>query len=583
MQSTPTRSSNNASISLPATSRGRLVVSALTAAVLLAACGGAEQKPEPISDADAVRFLEQASFGPTPDAIAHLQSIGYSQWVEEQFNAPSNQPSHVQLVEASAVARAATKPDATDVTYSWWTHAIQDNAQLRQRVAFALSEIFVISTSSDLSDQGRAVASYMDMLTRDSTATYRQLLEDVAMHPAMGIYLSHRGNRKEDTTSGRVPDENFAREVMQLFSIGLYELNLDGSIKLNAGQPVETYSANDVKGLAKVFTGFSWNWPSAQSALVWWKCFWRTAECKDNSQEVSAMSGYSQEHSTSAKQFLGVTVDAQSTANPQASLRQALDRLANHPNTAPFISKQLIQRLVTSNPSPSYVQDVAQVFKATGGDLRQVVRTILLHAEARHPTGGGEVGKLREPVLRLAHLMRAIPHTSDTYAAQAAAGSLPYYPVSETDNPGTALGQTPMRSPSVFNFFRPGYKPPQTNLSERDLVSPEMQITTETTVVGYANFVSTILNDGWGKWNSAASRNDVRFDLSTFDSLVDQPQQLVDAVAKRLLGTTVPAEVSSEAVAAINAMANRTASDRRKRAQAAVLLVAVSPSFIVEQ
>lgn len=602
MLSTPLRSFTRCSFPPCARlTRAYWPLSGAALAVLLSACGGAQQtpesvsaptptpqqtlnqKPEPISDADAARFLEQASFGPTPDSMAHLQSVGYQPWIEEQFSVTSNQPTHLQVVQASAADRAAPKADYADVTYSWWTHAILDNAQLRERVAFALSEIFVISTTGDLADQGRAVASYMDMLARDSTATYRQLIEDVAMHPAMGNYLSHKTNRKEDLGTGRVPDENFAREVMQLFSIGLYELNPDGSIKLTNGQPSETYNASDVKGLAKVFTGFSWNWPSAQSALVWWKCFWRTSECRDASQDVSPMTGYSQEHSTSVKQFLGVTVDAQSTANPQASLKAALDRLANHPNTAPFISRQLIQRLVTSNPSPSYVQDVAQVFKSTGGDLKQVVAAVLLHREARHPDAGDAVGKLREPVLRVAHLMRALPHTSDTYSTQAAAGTMAYYPISDTDNPGTALGQTPMRAPSVFNFFRPGYKPPQTDLGDRDLVSPEMQITTETTVVGYANFVASILNDGWGRWNSTTRLNDVRFDLSTFESLAAQPQSLVDAVAKRLLATTAPSDVSSEAVAAITAMPNVTASDRRKRAQAAVLLVAVSPSFIVQQ
>ncbi|MGE5450407.1 MAG: DUF1800 domain-containing protein [Acidobacteriota bacterium] len=548
----------------------------------LAACGGADEK-KPISEADAVRFLEQASFGPTPDAIAQLQAVGYEKWIEDQFSVVSNQPTHLQVVEASAADRAAPKPDSSDVTYSWWTHAIRDNAQLRQRVAFALSEIFVVSTTSDLGGEGRMVASYMDMLARDSSATYRQLLEDVAMHPAMGIYLSHKTNRKEDPTSGRVPDENFAREVMQLFSIGLYELNADGSLKLNNGQPIETYNANDVKGLAKVFTGFSWNWPTAQLALVWWKCFWRTSECRTAGQEVSAMTGYAQEHSTSAKQFLGVTVEAQATANPSASLKAALDRLANHPNTAPFISRQLIQRLVTSNPSPSYVQDVAQVFTSTGGDLRQVIPAILMHQEARHHDTSDTAGKLREPVLRVTHLLRALPHASDTYSSKASAGSVAYYPISDTDNPGTALGQTPMRSPSVFNFFRPGYKPPQTELGARGLVAPEMQITTETTVLGYANFVAGILNDGWGKWNANTRLYDLRFDLSAFSALADDPASLVDSVARRLLGSTAPEEVTTEAVAALSAMPAATAADRRKRAQAAILLLAVSPSFIVQQ
>lgn len=585
MLTTSTRSSLQHRLNSPDTQTPtrRGLASACLATILLAACGGADEKPEPISEAEAVRFLAQASFGPTSADIAYLQSLGYGKWIDEQLRAPSLQPTHLQLVEASASARSATKPDVVDVTYSWWTHAIKDNAQLRQRVAFALSEIFVVSTAGDLGDKGRMVASYMDMLTRNTNSTYRVLLEDVAMHPTMGIYLSHKGNRKEDLGTGRVPDENFAREVMQLFSIGLYELNPDGSVKLTNGQPIETYNSDDVKGLAKVFTGFSWNWPSTQSALVWWKCFWRTSECNDNSQDVSSMSGYTQEHSTSVKQFLGVTVDAQSSANPQLSLRTALDKLANHPNTAPFISKQLIQRLVTSNPSASYVSDIAQVFKTTGGHIGQVVKAILLHAEARHPSDSDATGKLREPVLRLAHLMRALPHSSDTYLAQAAASRPPYYPISETDDPGGSLGQTPMRAPSVFNFFRPGYLPAQTQLGNRGLVSPEMQITTETTVVGYANFVASILNDGFGKWNSGTGLNDIRFDLSAFEALAGQPQQLVTTVGKRLLGTEVPTEVANPAVTAISAMPNTTARDKRRRAQAAVLLIAVSPSFIVQQ
>lgn len=558
---------------------------ALIALGSLSACGSDEEAPpEPITEAQAVRFLEQASFGPTPEDVARLQSLGYGKWIDEQFAQASTLPTHLQMAEATAQARSVSKPDGNDVTYSWWTHAIKDNAQLRQRVAFALSEIFVISTASDnLAMQGRMVASFMDMLARNSSTTYRQLLEEVALHPAMGAYLSHRGNRKEDASSGRVPDENFAREVMQLFSIGLYELNPDGSPRLNNGQPIETYTANDVKGLAKVFTGFSWNWPSTKSALVWWKCFWRTAECTETLQETTSMSGYAQEHSTSVKQFLGTTIDAQTTANPQQSLQTALDRLANHPNTAPFISRQLIQRLVTSNPSPSYVQDVASTFRSSRGNLKEVVRAILLHAEARKPSDPETSGKLREPVLRLAHLMRSLPHTSDTYSAQAAAGGVAYYPLGETDNPGTSLSQTPMRAPSVFNFFRPGYIPPQTELGARGMMAPEMQLTTETTVVGYANFIASILNDGLGKWDSNKRLNDIRFDLTSFEALADQPAQMVSAVHRRLLGTEPPADLTSEAVAAIESMPNRNVGERRKRAQAAVLLVAVSPSFLVQQ
>lgn len=295
------------------------------------------------------------------------------------------------------------------------------------------------------------------------------------------------------------------------------------------------------------------------------------------------MSAYEQEHSTSEKQFLGVTVPAQSSAQPLASLKAALDKLASHPNTAPFISKQLIQRLVSSNPSSSYVNDVAQVFTSSGGNLAQVVKAILTHAEARKPSGSEADGKLREPLLRVTHLMRSLPHTSDTYSAQAAGTGIPFYATADTDNPVASLGQTPMKSPSVFNFFRPGYKPPLTELGNRELVSPEMQITNETTVIGYATFIANILNNGWGKSDPSTGRNDVRFDLSMYESLTGQSDKLIAAVAQRLLGTMVSTTVSTEAIAAIDDMPNVTASDRRKRIQAAVLLVAVSPDFLIQQ
>ena len=243
------------------------------------------------------------------------------------------------------------------------------------------------------------------------------------------------------------------------------------------------------------------------------------------------MSAYGEEHATSQKDFLGVTVPAQATADPRASLRAALDRLANHPNTAPFISRQLIQRLVTSNPSDQYVIDITRVFRSSGGNLPSVVKEILLHPEARQPTTAlGSIsayGKVREPVLRLAHLLRAVPHTSSQYSSS---GSNRFYLAVESSDPGTELAQTPMRSPSVFNFYRPGYRPPQTQVADRGLVAPEMQITTETSVLGYANFVADILENGWGEWVGSPSAKDIQFDFSGWSSLTSNPAGLIDAV-----------------------------------------------------
>ena len=546
----------------------------------------------PVTTAQAYRFLTQASFGATPETLARVQAVGYAGWMDEQF-ATTITRSHVATVDQSSARMNTPRPWPSDIYYTWWTHAIQDPAQLRQRVAYALSQIFVVSLNDSLiADNARWLASYMDMLTERSSGTYRELLEGVALHPAMGMYLSHIYNRQEDPAIGRVPDENFAREVMQLFSIGLYELNDDGTLKLNNGQPVETYTPEDVKGLAKVFTGWGWARPAGNNAL-WWQCFWAAPECRSPMQGISPMMGYKEAHSTSEKRFLSVTIPAQSVADPYLSLRIALDRLATHPNTAPFISKQLIQRLVTSNPSPAYVARVTAVFRASGGNLKAVTKAILLDAEARHPSGNGvdmsTYGKLREPVLRLTQLLRGIPHSSAMYTAtNTGTSAVPFYQAQDTESPAFSLGQTPMRSPSVFNFYRPGYKPPQTRLGGQQLVAPEMQTTNETSVLGYANFVATILDQGWGQTNSQTNRPDIQFDLSGLQALDDgsdalRPQRLVDDAARRLLGQTLPGDLNERIVAAVGAMPRGTEVQRRRRAAAAVTLVAISPAYIIQQ
>lgn len=569
---------------------GVLVLAAAIVVASLSGCGGGEEpgkqedansQPQalPNSDDEAHRFLVQASFGPRPEDIARVRRIGYAGWIDEQFATPV-MGTHLTLVDASAAVKSR-KPNNVDMAYSWWTHAIQDHgAQLRHKTAFALSQIFVVSTLPF--DESRSIASYLDMLTSKSDGTYRDLLESVALHPAMGQYLSHLGNRKEDG-AGRVPDENFAREVMQLFSIGLHELDDAGRPKVVNGRTVDTYSASDIKGLARVFTGFSWHWPSAKSALDWWKCFWRSNECKDPSQDVTPMSAYGTEHSTAQKDFLGASVSAQASPDPMASLKVALDRLANHPNTAPFISRQLIQRLVTSNPSDQYVIDITQVFRRSGGHLKSVVKEILLHPEARHPATTLPTpethGKVREPILRLAHLLRSIPHTSSQYTH---GGASRFYQAIESGDPGTELGQTPMRSPSVFNFYRPGYRPPQTQVAERGLVAPEMQITTETSVLGYANFVANILENGWGEWVGSLGAKDIQFDFSNWNSLSTDPPKLIDAVATRMLGHVLADDARTPAIVAMEAMPSSSIHQKRQRIQAAILLVAVSPDFVIQ-
>lgn len=469
---------------------------------------------KPQNRAEASRFLAQATMGPDEANISRLMTIGYEAWIDEQFALRPSFTFRDFMTRRDAEIKAdnpgdpsaKAKPD--QVLEAFYTRALTDKAQLRTRLTLALSEIFVVSLAEEtlnLQVPGK-VAAYVDLLDASLDGTYRDLLEAVSKSPAMGQYLTYRGNTKELPSLGHFPDENYAREIMQLFSIGLYELNLDGSLKVNAqGAPIETYTDADIKGLAKVFTGWSDYRGPAYAGVAENLCFSWAEACRDPEGQYHPMVAYPAYHSTSEKQFLGVTIAAQDTPSPQDSLTAALDRLATHSNTAPFISRQLIQRLVSSNPSPAYITRVAQRFLNTGGNLKEVVKAILLDQEARgqatliDPTEG----KLREPVLRLTALLRAFKFSSPTLSMSSslldAAGSTrtPYVAIGATSD-ATSWGQTPLFSPSVFNFFRPGYTPPQSRVGNAGLVAPELQITNETTVTGYVNAVLDLLGYGVG-------------------------------------------------------------------------------------
>jgi uncharacterized protein (DUF1800 family) len=560
----------------------------------LAACGssGGDEPPAAVNDppasrAQAAQFLTQASFGPRDADIDRVMRIGYAAWIDEQFAMPAS--SHRASWEAADAAIKAADPTASagqdQVLYSFWKQALSGNDQLRQRVAYALSQIMVISMQdSTVGDNPRAVAAWLDMLGDKGLGNYRELIESVSLHPMMGVYLSHLRNQKADPRSGRVPDENYAREVMQLFSIGLYELNPDGTPRSGGSGPLETYTPADIAGLAKVFTGWSWACPNFPDN----GCFFSGAvnNVSDPDRSFKPMLGYAQYHSAEAKTFLGTTIAAQGTANPVASLQAALDRLHNHPNVGPFIGKQLIQRLVTSNPSRTYVQAVANAFANNGsgarGDMKAVVKAVLLHPEARQ--NANTAGKLREPVLRLSALLRAFPYVSDTGE----------YRIANTDNPGTALGQTPLRSPSVFNFYRPGYVPPGTAAAAQSLAVPEMQILHETTAAGYVNFIRDAIANGAGSTVSVSgtSRRDLQPDFSAELALAEQPAALVERVNDKLLIGTMPAALKSEIQNAIQTIAipaltasnaTQVAAAKRARVNATIFLTMVSPEFQVQK
>ncbi len=606
---------HNNSSAVRALPRLRATASAALLAALLAACGGggggssdgaaapgaagapppapAPAVALPTSRAEAARFLTQSTFGPTEADTDRVMSVGYAAWIDEQLAKPASS-ARATWEAADAAAKVLDKNAGVyqDGTINaFWKLAIGADDQLRRRVSFALSEIFVISMQDGtVGDNPRAAAAYLDMLGDKGLGNYRQLLEAVAMHPMMGAYLTAIRNQKADPKTGRVPDENFAREVMQLMSIGLYELNLDGSQKQANGAPVATYGQADISSMARVFTGWSWacpDWPDNSCF------FWGSANnIEDPDRGFKPMLGYPQYHSPEAKSFLGVTVAAQSKSDPDTSLKTALDTLANHANVGPFIGRQLIQRLVTSNPSPAYVAAVAAAFNGSGGggtrgDMKATIKAVLLHPEARLVTSTS--GKLREPVLRLSAYLRAFPFTSDT-------GD---FKVGNTDNAGSQLGQTPLRSPSVFNFFRPGYVPPGTEAAKANLAVPEMQLAQETTAAGYVNFMRDNVDYGVGNYNGTVAgvvrnRRDLQADFKGELAFADKVPELLDRLSARLMAGAMPAALKTEIQGAVEKITlpvlNATASNQAQldsaklaRVKSAVLLTLVSPEFQVQK
>lgn len=553
--------------------------------------------PKPATRAEAARFLAQATFGPTEAEISRVMEIGYTAWMKEQMALPMAAKSHLAFWnQRNAAIMAATpskRANSFDVTNSFWRQALSEQDQLRQRVAFALSQIFVLSMADGCgADQSQGVAGYLDMLGQRAFGSYRTLLESVALHPVMGCYLSHIKNQKEDLLTGRVPDENFAREIMQLFSIGLYQLNPDGTLKRDTmGNPIETYGPADIAGLAKVFTGFSWDCPGWPSD----RCFkWGTRDgdyAKSPNQFTAPMRPYAQFHSTSEKRFLGQVIPAQTTAKPEDSLKIALDTIAAHPNVAPFIGKQMIQRLVTSNPSPAYVQRVATAFKRSGLNIGALVVAVLSDPEARaNPSGAVSEGKIKEPILKFTSILRA-------FGATSASGD---YIIGYTDNPAKSLGQSPMMSSSVFNFYRPGYVPPSSNSSAAGLVAPELQLSNETASAGYINFVRDLIWAGVGYkgYSGAAAKADVQLEFNQNPNsqwmtlAVEDPAALVDKVSSALTYGTLPSELKQEIVAAISSIDYRTGAQptadqiyntKQRRVWSTVLLVSATPEFQVQR
>jgi len=530
----------------------------------------------PADAAAASRFLGKATFGATRAEIDTLMRTGYGAWIDAQF-AKSSMSHLADFAERSSrLTETSTNIPPAWMQRSFWRAALTGEDALRQRVAFALSQILVVSQAHP-NIGPRMAAAYYDVLTRNAFGDFRVLLEEVTLSPAMGLYLSHLGNRKEDLATGRLPDENYAREVMQLFTIGLYQLNPDGSLKLDARrEPIETYGMSDIAGLARVFTGFSWGGPDTSSARFVNRLI------GESTRDIIPMQGYPDFHETGVKSFLGATITA---SRPADSLKLALDHLVAHPNVGPFIGKQLIQRLVTSNPSPAYVARVSAAFADNGsgrrGDLKAVVRAVLLDPEAfAAPADRLQYdGRLREPLLRMTALLRAT-------GARSASGQ---FVLGHTDDPALSLGQSALRAPTVFNFYRPSYVPPNSALADWGLVAPELQITHEISVAGWINTVKSTIENGIGVAASGFTGRDIQPDYTPLLAIADNPAALVDEVVLLLAPGQVPTDLRNRIRAEVASVAipptgpTNIATARRNRVNLALLLLAASPEFLVQR
>ncbi len=533
--------------------------------LLLGACGGGSSAPPPtggpppplppITKAEANQFLNQATFGATVASQQNFINLRHDSWIDQEMAKTTS----LQLPFVRALPRpqnlAQLQTDRVDI---WFRNVLSGSDQLRQRVAFALSEILVVSQQGALLQAPYSLADYYDVLARNAFGNYRQLMGEVTLHPAMGEYLSMLGNEKPNPALNIRPDENYAREVMQLFSVGLIELNNDGSANLDTqGQAIPTYSQEIIEGFAHVFTG--WHFADARS--------FELARRTDANQTIP-MQLYPSFHDTGSKTLLnGVVLPAGQTG--EQDLSDALDNIFDHPNVGPFLAIRLIQRLVTSNPSPGYVGRVATIFNDNGsgvrGDLGAVVRTILMDDEARPDVPMELDGKIKEPIIRLTQLWRA-------YDASSSSGR---YPIIYAY---IVFGQGPLQSPTVFNFFSPFYAPPG-EIRDSNLVAPELEIATE-----YLNTFITNYMFGQAFVNNSENVNpgvdDVLIDINEEIAVAADIDGLIDLVSEKLMGGDISDTLRTEIA---GMLAQIPESEAAVRAAETIYFVVTSPEYAYQR
>ncbi len=472
-------------------------------------------------DRDIVRFLNQATFGATPadysvlrsqisaDGVNRMQV--YSAWLEQQFATPQT---HYLALTDETIPLFGEETERNLRRDNFWPIAVYGNDQLRQRMAFALSEILVVGdANSPLKTAHRGLTHYWDQLASNAFGTYRQTIEDVTLHPVMGVWLSHLRNQKTDLELGYYPDENYAREIMQLFTFGLVHRQKNGAIKLGSDNlPIPTYDNQVIKEMAKVFTGLGFSYKNSDSDKVENNYFFLGNATNDYQYRwTEPMKFFTAHHEFGEKTLFSdkdnlITVPDSSEQSVQAAQQEldfVLDALVAHSTTAPFISRQLIQRFVTSNPSADYIERVANAFGNTG-DLKAVIRAILLDKEARNPniSNSQTFGKVKEPLLHMTGIMRLLKAHSDIPLAGGNNG-LDLAVADQYANDATLLrvdslniGQYAQGSLSVFNFFLPDFSPTG-NISAQSLVAPELQLLTETQLFLTLNTYHKLLTRGF--------------------------------------------------------------------------------------
>ncbi len=511
-----------------------------------------------VSSADAARLLAQASFGASSDAIAEVQLRGVAGWIEHQFNLQG--AAHLDYV--TLYSNGSNRTARHEV---WWRDAVDGEDQLRSRVAYALSQLFVISdTGFTLSNAQFGVTHYYDQLREMAFSNYRDLLETVTLSPVMGIYLSMLQNQKADSASHTRADENYAREVLQLFSIGLYNLNQDGS-----STNENAFTQAQVEDFARVFTG--WNYKNAGR---WDRPLFT------NQDLINPMEPFEQFHDTGSKSLLlGQDIPAGLTA--KADLDMALDNIFNHPNVGPFVGKHLIQQLVTSNPSPAYIERVASAFNDNGagvrGDLKAVVRQILMDDEARSNETAPHFGKLREPVMRLAHLWRAFKVKPGNQSVRNEYNT--YTPWME--NLETVTGQAVLRSPSVFNFYQPEHAPAGA-VQNQGLVAPVFQIFTDSNLLATATRINNQIHRHFAANPNSVELNPSYVDFSVENTLASNTDALLDHLNILLLSGSMSDGLRSVLSTHLNALESDD-TGLKQRARDAVSLIVASPEYLVQK